>query len=139
VVTYLFDKSALARVGRSTAIDDAFESFALTGRLATCAVVDLEIGFSTRTLREFDSVFADRRTLYHDLALTREVTQRALDVQRELVRRGKHRGPGASDLLVAACAEVHGAVVVHYDKDFDTIASVTKQSVQWIIPRGSAE
>lgn len=139
MVTYLFDKSALARVNRSTIVADAFEGLALEGRLATCAVVDLEIGFSARTLREFDSVFQDRRGLYQELFLTREVTRRALAVQRELVRRGKHRGPGASDLLVAACAEIHDAVVVHYDADFDTIAAVTKQAVRWVVPRGSVD
>jgi predicted nucleic acid-binding protein len=139
VVIYLFDKSALARVGRSTIVDDELERLALQGRLATCAIVDLEIGYSARSLREYDSVAKDRRDLYLDLSVTRQVTHRALHVQRELVRRGKHRGPGASDLLVAACAEVHGAVVVHYDADFDSIASVTKQPCRWIVSRGSVD
>jgi len=57
--------------------------------------------------------------------LTRVVTDRARWVQRELVRAGHHRGPGVPDLLIAATAEIYGAVVVHYDHDFDTIAVVT--------------
>ena len=136
-MTYLFDKSALARVGQSDEVDEAFEAMALKGRLATCAIVDLEIGFSARSLMEFDSVAADRRALYQELAITPAITRRAHAVQRELVRRGKHRGPGASDLLIAACAEAHGAVVIHYDKDFDTIAAVTKQKVAWLVRPGS--
>jgi hypothetical protein len=58
-------------------------------------------------------------------------------VQRELVRRGQHRGSGVPDLLIAATAEVHGAVVVHYDRDFDTIAAMTGQPVEWIVSAGS--
>ena len=41
------------------------------------------------------------------------------------------------DLLTAATGEVYGAVVVHYDRDFDTIAAVTGQPVEWIVPPGS--
>ena len=35
-------------------------------------------------------------------------------------------------------ALVHGATVVHYDRDLDTIAAITAQPVTWIIPAGSA-
>ena len=38
---------------------------------------------------------------------------------------------------VAACAESAGLTVLHYDADFDRIASVTGQAVQWVVPRGS--
>ena len=27
--------------------------------------------------------------------------------------------------------------VLHYDADFDTIAAVTRQDVEWVVPRGS--
>ena len=107
------------------------------GELATSAIIELEIGYSARSLTEFDAVLADRQALYRDLPLSREVANRARFVQRELVRHGHHRGPGVSDLLIAATAENHGAVVVHYDADFDTIAEITGQPTQWIVPRGS--
>jgi hypothetical protein len=41
------------------------------------------------------------------------------------------------DLLVAAVAELEGAVVWHYDEDFDRIAEVTGQPTEWVAPRGS--
>ena len=78
-----------------------------------------------------------RAALYQELPISRAVTDRARYVQRELVRLGLHRGPGVSDLLIAAAAEVHGAVVAHYDHDFDTIAAITGQPVEWIVPAGS--
>ena len=71
------------------------------------------------------------------VSFNRAVTDRARHVQRELVRLGQHRGPGVSDLLIAAAAEIHNAVVIHYDRDFDTIAALTGQPVEWIVPAGS--
>jgi hypothetical protein len=41
------------------------------------------------------------------------------------------------DLLVAATAEVHGATVLHHDRDFERIAAVTGQPTRWIVPPGS--
>jgi len=40
-------------------------------------------------------------------------------------------------LLIAACAENAGLTVIHYDADFERISELTKQPVQWIVPRGS--
>lgn len=62
---------------------------------------------------------------------------RAWDVQRELTEKGRHRSAGAVDLLVAATAELQGLTVLHYDDDFETIASVTGQSTQWLVAPGS--
>lgn len=134
---YLLDKSALARVALQPTVQAALERLDDVGVLATTAVIDLEIGYSARTLGEFDSVVADRAALYQELPISRVVTDRARHVQRELVRLGQHRGPGVSDLLIAAAAEFHSAVVVHYDRDFDVIAAITGQSVEWIVPAGS--
>lgn len=134
---YLIDKSALARVARQPAVRAALERLDESGVLATSAIIDLEIGYSARSLAEFESVAADRASLYQELPLTRTVTDRARRVQRELVRTGQHQGPGVPDLLIAATAEVYGATVVHYDRDFDTIATITAQPMEWIVPAGS--
>jgi predicted nucleic acid-binding protein len=134
---YLLDKSALARVAREVSVQTALERLDDIGVLATTAIIDLEIGYSARTLDEFDSVAADRADLYQNLPLTQAAADRAQKVQRELVRLGQHRGPGVSDLLIAAIAEIHNATVVHYDHDFDTIAKITRQRVEWIVPAGS--
>ncbi|HCT80524.1 MAG TPA: VapC toxin family PIN domain ribonuclease [Micromonosporaceae bacterium] len=134
---FLIDKSALARVARHASVLVAFVELDDNGVLATSPVVELEIGYSARNLADFDSVAQDRRALYQELPLTKAVTDRAMQVQRELVGRGQHRGPGVSDLLIAATAEIHGAEVVHYDRDFDTIAAYTGQPTRWIVPAGS--
>lgn len=134
---YLLDKSALARVHQQPSAQSALDDLDERGVLATSPVVDLEIGYSARNLEEFDAVAADRRSLYQELPLTRAVTDRARQIQRELVRRGQHRGPGIPDLLIAATADVYGAIVVHYDRDFDVISRITGQPTLWIVPPGS--
>ena len=54
-----------------------------------------------------------------------------------LARTGHHRAAGIPDLLIAAAAERAKLTVLHYDKDFDVIAGVTRQRVEWIVPPGS--
>lgn len=135
--TYLVDKSALARVARHATVLEALEELDDSGVLATSPIIELELGYSARDLRELDIIAADRRTLYRELPLTKAITDRAREVQRKLARRGQHRGPGVPDLLIAATAELNGAVVVHYDRDFDVIAAHTGQPVRWIVAAGS--
>lgn len=47
------------------------------------------------------------------------------------------RGSSHSDLLIAATAERHGLAVLHYDADYDRIAAIIGQVVDWIVPAGS--
>jgi predicted nucleic acid-binding protein len=58
-------------------------------------------------------------------------------VQQELAHRGLHRVAKLPDLIIAAIAELAQATVFHYDADYDHIADVTGQSVEWIVARGS--
>jgi predicted nucleic acid-binding protein len=46
--------------------------------------------------------------------------------------RGQHRTPSVPDLVIAATAELAGFTVLHCDKDFDLIASVTGQAAEWL-------
>ena len=68
--------------------------------------------------------------------MTEEVFSRAIDVQGLLAGRGRHRLP-IPDLLIAAAAESARMTVLHYDADFDAIAAVTGQDMEWVAPRGS--
>jgi hypothetical protein len=54
-----------------------------------------------------------------------------------MAARGHHRASGVIDLLTAAVAEHHGAVILHYDADFEHIAATTGQPHAWIVPRGT--
>jgi predicted nucleic acid-binding protein len=106
------------------------------GDVATCSVVDLELLFSARTHAEVTAVRAERATL-PQLAMEQTDFDRAAAVLEALARTGHHRAAGIPDLLIAAVAERHRLAVLHYDKDFDVIAGVTRQRVEWIVPSGS--
>jgi predicted nucleic acid-binding protein len=65
------------------------------------------------------------------------VLDRAVEVQDRLAIRSQQRGAKLADLLIAAAAEAAGLVVLHFDRDFDLIASVTRQPTEWVVPPGS--
>jgi hypothetical protein len=54
-----------------------------------------------------------------------------------LWRSGRIRAVGLPDLLIAAVAERERVTVLHYDGDYELIAQVTGQPVQWVVPRGT--
>ncbi len=86
---------------------------------------------------EYAPVLAAHRAAIDVLPLTAESCRRAEAVQEELARRSQHRTVKVVDLLVAACAELNGLTVLHYDRDFDAIAAVTGQPTRWVVPAGS--
>jgi RNA polymerase sigma factor (sigma-70 family) len=77
----------------------------------------------------------DQAAGYEWLATHDEDWRRALDVQASLGRGGRMRAVGLPDLLIAALAEREQVIVLHYDGDYELIAQVTGQPVQWVVPR----
>ncbi|MFJ7626042.1 hypothetical protein ACIQZN_06085 [Streptomyces sp. NPDC097595] len=47
-----------------------------------------------------------------------------IDIQRELVRIGHHRGPSPMDILIALTARQHRLTLIHVNDDFGSIAKV---------------
>ena len=107
----------------------------IDGAVATCPIIDLEVLYSARSFSDYEQILAERRSLV-SYPITEAVTGRALAVQHGLARQGRHR-VSLPDLLIAAVAEVNNLEVIHYDADFDRIAELTGQPVEWIAPRGS--
>ncbi len=131
---YLADKSALARLDHP-AVQQRLRPLLAEDLVATCAIVDLEVLYSARSLADYEQTRAERRAL-DDVPITPDVMTTALDIQHELARRGQHRIP-IQDLIVAAAAQSAELTLVHYDAGFETISSVTEQPHIWIAPRGS--
>ena len=128
--TWLVDKSALVRLGTSA---DAAEWADRIGRglVRITTVTLLEVGFSARSggdLRQ--AAGSPPLSLMPVEYLTPAMELRAVEVQMQLADRGEHRAPGVPDLLIAAAAERAGHIVLHLDKDFDLIATVTGQQVE---------
>lgn len=134
---YLADTSAVARVG-VPAVRGELDRLGRLGLLATCVTVDLEVLYSARSPSEYATIARQRGIGFADLPVNDDIARRARSVQAELARRSQHRVAGVVDLLTAAIAEHHAAVVLHYDQDFDHIAGITGQLTRWIVPRGSA-
>ncbi|MEU1425809.1 PIN domain nuclease [Nocardia sp. NPDC005746] len=123
----LADKSAFEWVLRDDrAAADFAEITSTPGALvAACHLTALEIGYSARSHQDYLDKISGQKALVW-LPITEEVMDRALQVQGLLAERGAHRLP-LPDLIIAATAEVHGAIVVHVDSDYQTIADVTGQ------------
>lgn len=134
---YLADTSAWHRATHPD-VAAAWDSHLTADSLAICAPVRLEILYSARSAGDYDQLAAELAAL-HQLPCGAAQFERALDVQQELAHRGglHHRSVKIPDLLIAASAEAAGATVWHYDEDYDRIAELTGQSMEWIAPRGS--
>lgn len=130
---YLADTSAW---NRSRHVERLWEELLERDEIALCAPVRLELLYSARNHRDYESL-ADDLEGFRELRLDDRVERAALSAQKELARAGHHRGPRPVDLLIAATAEIHGATLLHYDRHFDLIAGVTGQEAEWLAPRGS--
>lgn len=133
---FLADKSALTRSETRPEVRAVVEPLLLAGRIATCSIVDLELLYSARDAAAYQRL-ADALQGMPRVPLTEPIMERALAVQATLARSGHHRAVPLPDLIIAASAEHHGLVVLHYDADYDRIATVTGQPTRWVVERGS--
>lgn len=129
---WLIDKSALARIAQSSDLE-LWSNRVERGLVHISNVTRLEVGYSAQSgdtaRRQFtESPLAAMPVEY----LTPRIEDRAREVQVLLADKGLHRGPSIPDLLIAATAELASLTVLHFDKDFDTIATVTGLSAVWI-------
>jgi predicted nucleic acid-binding protein len=134
----LIDTSAQAR-SRHATVRAVIAGLIADRAAATCVTVDLEAAYSGRDLADVRGIASRRKELYVVLPVSAAIADRARDVQVRMAARGHHRAAGVIDLLTAAVAEHHGAVVLHYDADFEHIAATTGQPHKWIVPRGTLD
>lgn len=131
---FLIDTSALARFMRGDAAQYGWDQAAAAGLIAVCPITELEFFFSARSLADREKGIADMRSLFGWVPVDDRAYDRAWQVQEELTRRGRHRSAGAVDLVIAATAELQGLTLLHRDHDFECIAAVTGQPLQWYGP-----
>lgn len=132
---YLADKSAYARLHRPR-VYERLGPLLEHGLVATCSLIDLEVLYSCRSPEEYESV-RQERSAWERLDIEQADWDRALAVQGLLARRSRHRAAGLADLVLAAVAERHRVVLLHYDRDFRQVAEVTGQPVEWVVQPGS--
>jgi predicted nucleic acid-binding protein len=130
VITWLIDKSALARLAASP---DAAEwaTRIERGLVRITTITRLETGYSARSAPELRAAFQQPPLSSMPVEyLTPAIEDRALEILTLLADRGQHRAPSIPDLLIAAAAELAGLTVLHLDKDFELIAQITGQPME---------
>ncbi|MFJ8712229.1 PIN domain nuclease [Streptomyces violaceus] len=131
VADYLIDTSALARVllrQTTTEWDDRIGA----GLVAICDITELEVLYSARSTADRARLKAALDAHYVWCPMPDGIYRRSRIVQEQLTTKGEHRSAGPADLLVAAAAEEAGLTLLHFDRDFETIARTTGQPVRMI-------
>ncbi|MDQ4110376.1 PIN domain-containing protein [Nocardioides sp. NBC_00850] len=123
-------RSALARMSTSPDAEKWSRLIEL-GQVRITTTTLLEIGHLARSEREWSDLVEDVPVIHMPLAtLTPRTEARALEIQRIVLRDGRHRAPSVPDLLVAAVAEEADLTVLHADNDVDLITRTTGQPVE---------
>lgn len=135
---YLVDSSAMNRI-KYEPVQKRLSPLIAAGLVATCAALDLEALYSAQNPGEYEKMRGMRASIFTYLDTGEEDWSQALDVQRSLAAKSIHRGPKIPDLVIAAVAFRYGLTLLHYDSDFDRIAELTNQSIDWVVPRGSVQ
>ncbi|MGW9207276.1 PIN domain nuclease [Embleya sp. NPDC055664] len=131
---FLIDTSALGRFMRGEGEQYGWDQAAAAGLIATCPITELEFFYSARSAADRARSIGDVRLLFSWVPVDDRAYDRAWQVQDELTDRGQHRSAGPVDLVVAATAELQGLTLLHRDRDFECIAAVTGQALQWYGP-----
>ncbi|MFI5625273.1 PIN domain-containing protein [Nocardioides sp. NPDC051685] len=127
---WLVHRSALARMSSSPDAEKWSRLIEL-GQVRITTTTLLEIGHLARSEREWSDLVEDVPVIHMPLAtLTPRAEARALEIQRIVLREGRHRAPSVPDLLVAAVAEEADLTVLHADNDVDLITRTTGQPVE---------
>ncbi|HVQ95038.1 MAG TPA: PIN domain nuclease [Mycobacteriales bacterium] len=133
---YLADTSVYVLAGRHAAAERRIGSLIAESRLAACQMSALEYLNNARDPKTYENMWAAMHgQRWFDV--TAAAMDRALAVHREMAAASQHRHFRLPDLILAATAEVHGATVLHYDADYDRIAAITGQPMEWLFDKGS--
>jgi len=134
---YLIDRSALARWAKPS-VKEVLKPLHERYLLAVCQPTEYEMIHSARDSSEATLISTWLRAFDY-LRSGDDTFTRALEIQRNALNAGFHRALSLPDLLIAATAAQHRRTVLHYDGDFDMIASLTGQPTEWVVPPGSAD
>jgi predicted nucleic acid-binding protein len=132
---YLADKSAWEQARYDKRARQRLHDLREAGQLAVCIVSMAELLYSARNADELARMRLDLSSLPY-LHMSPAAEQHLVDVMAALALRGQHRTP-IPDLMLAAIAHTHSAVILHYDSDYERIADVTGQPHEWVIPRAT--
>lgn len=125
-----------ARDRRFPHLADWFNAEVEAGRVLVCDLVVLEL---TRLAPNEDRArgVAARLDAFESVPMPSKLWSRAREIQLLLSPGGDHRRVPPADLLLAGAAEEAGVPLVHYDRDYERVASVTDLQHLWMVADGS--
>ena len=130
MIGWLIDKSALVRLSTSPHASEWVDRIQ-RGLVRISTITLLEVGCSARTADDLrEGRTRPPLALMPVEYLTPNAEDRAVNVQVALADVGQHRAPSIPDLLIAATAELAQLTVLHVDKDYELIATITGQPVE---------
>lgn len=136
ISVYLGDKSALARLHLEP-VRTRLEPLIKRGLVSVCSATEYELLYSAKNLEHYDHL---KITISHSfpwVSIGENPWNQALEVQRELASQGQLRSASMVDLLLSVVAANEGLTILHYDRDFDTIAAITGQQTEWVVSAGT--
>ena len=103
--------------------------------MLVCDLVVLEL---TRLAPNEDRArgVAERLDAFESVPMPSKLWNRGREIQLLLSPDGDHRRVPPADLLLAAAAEEAGVPLVHYDRDYERVASVTDLHHLWMVADG---
>ena len=137
VTRYLADKSALARL-HLPAVREELEPLMIRALVGICGVTELEMLYSARNIQERVRMKEQLEASMDQIDIPGDIWEQAAEIQEALTEQAQHRSASIPALIVAATARVHGLEILHYDRDFETIARYTEQPTRWIVASGTA-
>lgn len=133
---FIADTSAWHRADHAHARAD-WSAAIRNSQIVLSPIVALELLQTARSGQEYDELH-EELGLFRDVALSHGIAAGAIQALRELAHRGEllHRLP-IQDALIAASAQDRGYGVLHYDGDYDRLATVMHFESRWMLPRGT--
>ena len=107
-----------------------------SGRVLVCDLIILELLRLTPNEARARAL-AERLDAFEILPCPPSLWPRARGVQLSMAASGDHRRVPPADLVIAVTAEMADVPLVHYDRDYERIATVTKQQHSWFVPDGT--
>ena len=135
-LTHLVDTSVLSRL-RQPLVAARVSELLRARRAAITSLSALEIGFSARSGKEFDSLMS-ALDVYSVIETTEADLLAASDLQRALAAAGK-RGRKVPDLVIASVARRAGLTVLLYDRHFEVISAFTGQPLERVASPASID
>jgi len=112
-----------------------FNAAVEAGLVLVCDLVILELTRLAPNEQRAREV-AGRLASFEAIPMPAGLWARARETQLALASAGDHRRVPPADLLLAAAAEESGVALVHYDRDFERIATASELRQRWLAPDG---